>query len=81
MCAARLPAGAAQGLVNHDACVGHRVSLALGAGAQQERAHGRRQAKAIRLHVRAAQLRARAAGLSQWKSLDNFDYFSACSRL
>ena len=52
-----LPAGAAQRLVDHDARVGHGVALALGARSQQERAHGRGQAKAVRLHIRAAQLR------------------------
>ena len=51
-----LPAGAAQRLVDHDARVGHGVALALGARRQQERAHGRRQAEAVRLHIRAAQL-------------------------
>ena len=36
-----LAAGAAERLVDHDARVGHAVALALGAGAQQERPHGR----------------------------------------
>jgi hypothetical protein len=46
---AHLAAGAAQGLVDHDARVGHRVALALAAGAQQERAHGGGQAEAVGL--------------------------------
>jgi hypothetical protein len=60
-----LPAGAAQRLVDHDARVGHAVAFALRARAQQERPHGRGQAKAVRLHVRAAQLRSGGPTLFQ----------------
>ena len=48
--------------MDHDAGVGHGVPLALGAGAQQEGAHGRRQPEAVRLDVASAHLR-RAGGL------------------
>jgi hypothetical protein len=52
--APHLPARAAKRLVDHDAAVGHREALALAAGAQQEGAHRRGEAEAVRL---------RAAGL------------------
>ena len=42
--------------MDHDARVGHAVPLAPLARAQQERSHGRRKPKAVRLHVGAAQL-------------------------
>ena len=55
-----LAAGASKRLVDHDACIGHAVALALGARAQQERPHGRRQTKAVCLHFRSAQLQRNA---------------------
>ena len=52
-----LATGTSERLVNHDARIGHRVALALGARSQQERPHGRGQAEAVCLHIRSAQLR------------------------
>lgn len=45
-----------EGLVDHDARVGHRVALALGPGAEEECAHGRGEAEADGGNVAAAQL-------------------------
>ncbi|EON20499.1 prolipoprotein diacylglyceryltransferase [Cupriavidus sp. GA3-3] len=51
-----LAARAAQRLVDHDARVGQRRTLALGASRQQERAHACRHAHAQRGHVRLDEL-------------------------
>ena len=63
-----LTAGASKRLVNHDACIGHAVALALGARAQQERPHGRCQAEAVRLHLCSAQLQRNANPSLPWCS-------------
>lgn len=43
----RLTAGPSQGLVDHDAGIGHAETLALCASCQQECAHGSSQAKTV----------------------------------
>ena len=47
---------AAEDLVDHDVRIGQRVTLALGAAAQQHRAHARRLADAIGVHVAGQEL-------------------------
>lgn len=54
--AAYLARCTAERLVDHDACVGHGVPFVLRASTQQERAHRRRQAKAVCLHIAPAHL-------------------------
>ena len=52
----RLARGPAQGLVDHDPRVGHRVALSRGPRAQQEGAHRRREAEAVGRDVGARHL-------------------------
>jgi hypothetical protein len=66
-----LAAGPSQRLVDHDARVGHGITLALGSSPQQECSHRRSQPEAVSLYVRAAQLHARVRTLAASYLLDS----------